>query len=741
MILQYTNWCGKANLAPGIYAVIRRLAAGVIIGMLAFAFSTGAAEVWFDVVGLEGKAKIQRSQKRTWEELSLGRKVSDNDIVESFFQARIILKFGKSNVVILGPNSRLLVNISEAEKDQNKIIDARLTLFSGGVFVKAAAGCKVSVYTSSAVCDLDKGAVSSVTEEKSGQTGFQVLEGSVAARNIAQHDAQTLAAGQTTMIFPGKKPTASLYITSRHVRVLKHFFGEEYIQGQLTASGIKPTEDKGPATTRTFSENLGDRKPVKVDEGFYKRPFSLNRLWGIILDDQYNERAGFHPIGGNNGTPARGGFIYAGGGTAIGGGGAFPAVTLGAAYTFPAFGFGLHLAFQKNYEKFGAFQFTSGEGILDIIDNVDVHLRPKRALDTLYIHFGALKELILGNGLMVDRYDNRNPLSLFHPPGTHFLIKRDPVSLQAFMGDLGSLSPSGALLMFEPSLYHFIVGYYFDMDPFGGTITRENGRFMVPDTLPPGIPAEKQLHALELDFGVDMIQRYDIVMRLYIEYAKKILPGPDGFALRAPYVTVVWRRMNFGGGFCMEHGRLTLPWLTSLESSGRPRIITQDSAQSITPFSLLSRHRRSLAVDLFYKVNPVAGLSLEARLKHDLFARDVYQDSAYAASMRKPDFDFLFAAAVDEKLVRFIKLCRLELSQIDGGLYPPGGTWFASWGFSTRFDLVTAPLFAGTSLVGGLRYSYLDITGRSGALGATNNAIDKGDNILEFNAGLQWSIK
>jgi hypothetical protein len=730
MILQYTNWCGKANLEPGLYPAIRRLAASAIICVLACAISAGAAEVWFDVVGLEGKAKIQRSQKRTWEELSLGRKVSDNDIVESFFQARIILIFAKSNVVILGPNSRLLVNISETEKDRNKIIDARLTLFSGGVFVKAVGGCKVSVYTSSAVSELDKGAFSAVTEEKSGQTGFQVLEGSIAARNIAQHEAQTLSAGQTTMIFPGKKPTASLYITSRHVRVLKHFFGEEYIQSQLTAAGIKPTEDKGAAATRSFSENIGERKAANADEGFYKRPFSQNRLWGIILDDQYNERAGFHPIGDNEGASLRGGFVNAVGGAAIAGGGAFPSVTLAGAYTFPAFGAGLHLAFQKNYEKFGAFQFTSGEGVLDIIDNIELHLRPKRALDTLYIRLGALKELTLGNGLMVDGYDNRNPLSLFHPMGTRFLIKRDPVSLQAFMGDLGSLSPGGAFLAFEPSLYHFIVGYYFDLDPFGDTIKRENGRFMVPDTLPPKNPAEKQLHVLEFDFGVDMILRYDIVMRLYLEYAKKIIPEPDGFALRAPYVTVVWRRMNFGGGFCMEHGRLILPWLSSLESSGRPRIITADSAHSISPFSLLSRHRRSLAVDLFYKVNPIKGLALEARLKQDLFARDVYQDSAYAAYMRKPDFDFLLAAAVDEHLVRFIKLCRLEISQIDGGLYPPGGAWFASWGFTTRFDLITAPLVAGTSLVGGVRYSYLDITDRGGAHGATNKSIYKGDNII-----------
>jgi hypothetical protein len=740
MILQYTNWCGKTNLDPGWFPAFRRLAAGTIIGVLACALSAGAADVWFDVVGLEGSAKIQRSQKRMWEELSLQDRVSDNDIVESFFQARVILKFGKSNVVILGPNSRLLVNISAIEKDQNKNIDARLTLFSGGVFVKAVGGCKVSVYTSSAVCELDKGAVSSVTEEKSGQTGFQVLDGSIAARNIAQHEAQTLSAGQTTMIFPGKKPTASLYITSRHVRVLKHFFGDDYIQSQLSAAGITPTEDKGAAATRSFSENIGERKAANADEGFYKRPFSQNRLWGIILDDQYNERAGFRPIG-EAAAPLRGGFVNAVGGEAVAGGGRFPAVTFAGGYSFPAFGVGLHLAFQKNYENFGAFQFTSGEGFLDIIDNIDLRLRPRRALDTLYIHVGALKELALGNGLMVDGYDNRNPLSLFHPMGARFIVRKDPVSLQGFLGDLGSLSPGGAFLAFEPSLYHFLAGYYFDLDPFGAAIKPANARFMVPDTIPPKTKAESQIHTLELDFGVDMLLRSDVVMRLYIEYAKKILPGPDGFALRAPYVTVVWRRMNFGGGFCMEGGRLALPWLSSLESSGRPRIITADSARSITPFSLLSRRRRSLAVDVFYKVNPRPGLALETRLRQDLFARDVYRDSAYAAYMRKPDFDLLLSAAIDEQLVRFIKLCRLEISQIDGGLYPPGGGWFASWGFSARFDLVTAPLFAGTAIVGGVRYSYLDITDRGGVLGATNNAIDKGDNIFEFSAGLQWSLQ
>ena len=56
----------------------------------------------FEVHSITGNAKVQRPDKRDWEKISSGSKLSDNDLVETFFQTRLILTFGNNNQVILG---------------------------------------------------------------------------------------------------------------------------------------------------------------------------------------------------------------------------------------------------------------------------------------------------------------------------------------------------------------------------------------------------------------------------------------------------------------------------------------------------------------------------------------------------------------------------------------------------------------------------------------------------------------
>ncbi len=67
----------------------------------------------FDVISLEGSAKVQRVQKKEWEKIAIGSQLHDNDIVESFFLTKCVMRFGKGNIVIVGSNSKVLVNIRE----------------------------------------------------------------------------------------------------------------------------------------------------------------------------------------------------------------------------------------------------------------------------------------------------------------------------------------------------------------------------------------------------------------------------------------------------------------------------------------------------------------------------------------------------------------------------------------------------------------------------------------------------
>ena len=268
------------------------------IFVVLFGTVSGLYAQTFDVISLEGSAKVQRVQKKEWENVAIGAQLHDNDIVESYFQTKCVLRFGKGNIVIVGSNSKALLNIRERENSPGSTIsDVNITLFSGACFVKAISQAHIGVYTSNAVGETENGSFSTVVESKTGETGFQVLGGKVKTRNIAQKEGIDLISGQTTMIFPGKEPTAPLYITYKHVSVLKHFFGDEYIQSEMDAAGIKATEDVTSRSSTLLSDAMtGGQFGNEQEMSTYKIPFSLNKIYGAILDDRAKNARTYVPI-------------------------------------------------------------------------------------------------------------------------------------------------------------------------------------------------------------------------------------------------------------------------------------------------------------------------------------------------------------------------------------------------------------------------------------------------------------
>ncbi|MBD3345700.1 MAG: hypothetical protein GF401_11625, partial [Chitinivibrionales bacterium] len=391
----------------------------------------------FEITHLEGNAKVQRSQKRSWEELTLGKELYDNDIVETFFQTRLILSFGDNNILILGSNSKLLLNIVEKEENGQTVHDVSVTLFAGGVFAKAVSKCFISIYTANAVATTGDGAISAIVEEKTGETGFQVLGGNVKTRNIAQQDALNLVSGQTTMIFPGKEPTAPLYITYRHVTVLKHFFGNEYIENELASAGIQPTSDHTSTNRKSFTDGFMAGKPGvgRVEGGFQKRTFTLNRIYESILADQNENEKEYSPI-------TKPGQIFDNRATiefttsfARANGSFFPAFILKPSYSLPFLNIGLRFSVAANYEQLGVHQFSEPSGFLDLIDYAETGFPIADRKGFLKFSLGGIKDYTLGKGIVVNNYTNINPYSLFHPMGLTGKFILEEIETNIFVAD------------------------------------------------------------------------------------------------------------------------------------------------------------------------------------------------------------------------------------------------------------------------------------------------------------------
>jgi hypothetical protein len=105
----------------------------IVISLLFFHLT--GAQPTFKITLLDGTAKVQRSQKKSWENLSLGDEINDNDIVETFFQTKTAFQFGTDNTLILGSNTRALCNIKEVEEEKGKILDVNIPKFGKLAFL------------------------------------------------------------------------------------------------------------------------------------------------------------------------------------------------------------------------------------------------------------------------------------------------------------------------------------------------------------------------------------------------------------------------------------------------------------------------------------------------------------------------------------------------------------------------------------------------------------------------------
>lgn len=697
--------------------------------LLLFAASISWAQT-FEVISLDGSAKVQRVQHKDMEKLSVGSQLHDNDIVESYFQTKCVLRFGKGNVVIVGSNSKLLVNIREKEiAPGNTISDVNLTLFSGACFVKAISQAHIGVYTSNAVGETDNGSFSTVVESKTGETGFQLLGGGAKTRNIAQKEGINLASGQTTMILPGKEPTAPLYITYKHVSVLKHFFGDDYISSELEAAGIKPTEDRSTRSS-LLSEDQLFGSGAGQDLSTYKSPFSLNKIFGAILADREREKRLYSPILQPVITTPNKLLLEQRTDIAVTGRGVFPTIRIIPSYSFGALNVGLRLSLASNYTgAIGLYAFSSGPGIFDLIDHITWGSRS----DPLYIAAGPLHDFTMGNGLVVNNFSNTDPYNVSQPLGLVINCSLGELSAQGFTADLSQFSIGGIALEYEPSRYHIGAGFFFDGNQYQKIPSLAENHFIVlPEVKPSTIPVDSDLtvNIYELNSAVDVVLEEDLKISLGLDFSQKFQNGhTDGFAAEIPTISCDMHGMHFKGGLIAESGRLIAGQFNYYYMSNRWRIdSTQSGDTLVTQNTMLSTKRLCEGIIALFAINPYRGLSLEVGLRLNVAEKNTFS-AAYVQDTSKlsPGVDFSLSVRTNDSLIKAIKYGELYLRQDHTGLYPPRSTVFSSWGFSTGLRAISNPLAFGISLDAEVSFSFLDLN--------NNNKIDPGDMLLNFSIG------
>lgn len=703
------------------------------------------AQPSFRVVMLEGTVKIQRSQKKTWENLGHNDEVNDKDIIETFFQTKLILQYGAENAIVIGSNSRILLNIEEDIQSDPPNTNVNMTVFSGGALTKITANSLVNIYTANAVAQIDSGTISTVVEAKTGHTGFQMLSGSASARNISQQEGRTLNAGLTTIILPGKEPTAPLYITYRHVAVLKHFFGEEFIDREIEAAGITPSEDKSMTNRLSLSQNLEQGKG-QADGQMYKKLFSYNRIFGLILDDQARKKKIFKPIKKSYRISNKRGEVKLNTSFAITGGKNYPNIAVLPSFYLANFSVGLNLPFAKNYSEKVSMNIASASGFFDKIHHLTIGDIEK----TRFLHFGPINELTIAEGLVVNKFENKSIYSVTQPLGLNWLAENDAAKFNLFIADITNWNIGGLHLMIYPGNAMLGCGYYYDADLYKQLLSNKISRFIdieKLDTIQIKVPNEDAMkshnHIYELNFGFWHRISASTSLNLLFQFASKMgKQDAKGFVLKGPEVQIEMDQFNFGLSYITEKGKLLAGHLSSMYMSNRLRQFARnDSVYNYTQNNIISPHRKAFGFDLFFKMKPFKGSVIDFTFRQDFITKYPFtylvQNITDSVNI-KNNFALDLSMEINQELWGPIKYAQAYIKQVHGGLFPKTARYFTSWGFSTGFELLTAPLFFNLAFEAGLDFSYIDLNDQLGKWGQLNNNIDAGDNMLEFYLGIRW---
>jgi hypothetical protein len=187
-------------------------------------------------VSVEGSAQVRKEGSRQWETLKKGAQIEDNDQIQTAFKGRCEISDGADNTILLGSSSRMLVNVT-LKADKSATLG--VSLLNGSVYTKLTKGQGYSIFTSSAKASTDAAIFNCTVDEITGITGFHVFRGAIAVQNISIQGTQELRPGETATVAPSTPPSIPRKITTQQMSVLTRFYGSDFINQELKASGLE----------------------------------------------------------------------------------------------------------------------------------------------------------------------------------------------------------------------------------------------------------------------------------------------------------------------------------------------------------------------------------------------------------------------------------------------------------------------------------------------------------------------
>lgn len=694
----------------------------------------------FTVVSLDGKARVQHSEKYEWNPVSIGDIVYNEDIFETDYQTRLEIKFNE-NIIILGSNSKALINFKINSNNDSVRLELKLTLFNGAILTKTQKNCRLRVFTTNAIADADSATISIVADGKSGESAIQAISGFVNVRNITHSKGRMFQSGLTTMVLPNKEPSPALYMTNRHVTVLRQFFGDEFIREQLDLAGVKPTEEKS-GKHLSFSKNYSPQAPQQINDEMYRSLFNVEKIYGSIVEDQFNSW-GFYDHLHLSRDVLQERKVHALISTVLGTGHeqSFSSYALSLEFNYRFFDAGLRFAINEK-EQTGRLEmdFSSTEAVLDKIDYITFG----SYADSMFITAGSIDGVTFGNGLIVDGFRNNHPGIIYHNLGLNGYARfNNQYSIKAFVNNVADPCVGGVYLGLEPSSYYLGFGYFFDLDQQKSILNNKNFRYspsVFPENVPEGLN-NAAVHIGEFSIGCDIILNYQLKARIFAEIAQKISNGKgDGNVVRIPSLYIDFSKTHLGLAVIFESGRLISGEFNQFYMIHRNFIFT-DSVSTLTTRgsvnSILSPERRAVGASLDFGINPVRGLDMSVKLVQNFIEKRTFAvstDTSDSASAARLNYSLNLQCSINDSLIKFIRYAGIYFCENNGTYFPSERNPLVSWQSEAGIDIQTNPIMFNIAVESSLRYFYCENAK------TFDNHINRTEHIIEWYFGILWGF-
>ena len=590
---------------------------------IAVAVSFACAELDIEASRITGNVQIKTEEGRKWETLEKGTAINDNDIIQTSYKSNCEIRLGKSNILFMGSNSRILM--SKVENGDNTV-SVSVTLFAGSVYSKINNEVNYTIYTSTSLCKVENAMFNCTVDEVTGITGYHVFKGAATVSNISVQGEQPLKSGETSTIAPNTPPSSPRKISAKQMSVLTRFYGADFINQEIEATGLEVVSSGGgsaPAETAPVqsaegrsAQAGGSGSPGAKGKGDLKGLHLFDNADAMRRLSEYDQE---HYWMYGNPAPAdllkeyrfRAALLFS---QHSFGGTGYPDIFLRPGIYYKNVSAVLNLAMVA--DSSGALVLTSAgpREILDKIHSIDANYQGH------LLHIGEVGPLTFGRGLLVRDYTNRAFSDNVRNTGLRARYQGYLDGVDFFTSGLSDFRLVGLQYASEDTMGSYSAGLVRDNGEKAGANNGDlNFRGSSGDA-PPALPADSlgkatSLTALEVSYSRNLFYVSPVKIEFYLSMAGFIMDDKmnlKGFGITIPGVNLIWGKQGGLIEMFLNRNRFTRGlfgpfYEDNLYLYRRDTIGAVESGRSLA--SMLPTDNTSIGFRLGYRVNPLKKLA------------------------------------------------------------------------------------------------------------------------------------